>query len=100
MWAGTYILRYSLISAKALFDRASTHLVLRYSLISSTTLFDRASAHLVLQYSLIGAATFYVSASTLLLCATVPQYCTVPLDTYCDMSYSFRITSLGSQTVI
>ena len=87
------VLWYSLISATALSDRASTHLVLRYSLIS-------ASAHLILQYSLISVTTLSVSASTLLLCATAPQYCIVPLGTYCAMSYSFRITGLSSHTVI
>ena len=75
-------------------------MVLQYSLISATTLFDLASTHLVLQYSLISATTLSVSASTLLLCATTPQDCTVPLDTYCVMSYSFLITGIGSQTVI
>ena len=84
----------------ALSNRASAHLVLRYSLISATALSDRASAHLVLRYSLINARTLSVSASALLLCATVPQYCTVPSGTYCAMSYSFRITGVGSQTVV
>ena len=92
--------RYSLISATTLFDHASAHLVIRYSLISATTLFDRASAHLVLRYSLISATTLFVNASALLLCVTVPQYCTVASGTYCAVSYSFHITGLGSQTVI
>ena len=94
------VLRYSLISATTLSDRALAHLVLRYSLFTMTTLSDRASAYLVLQYSLFSAMTLSVSASALLLCATTPQYCTVPLGTYCAMSYSFLITGLGSQTVI
>ena len=81
-------------------DRASAYLVLRYSLISVTALSDRASAHLVFRYSLISATTLSVNASALLLCATTPEYCTVPLDTYCVMSYSFLITGLGSQIVI
>ena len=55
---------------------------------------------IVLRYSLISATVLSVSASTLLLCATTPQYCTVPLSTYCVVSYSFLITGLGSQTVI
>ena len=66
------VLRYSLIRATTLFDRASTHLVLRYSLISATTLSDHASAHFVLRYSLISVTTLSVSASALLLCATTP----------------------------
>ena len=81
-------------------DRALTHLVIWYSLISATTLSDRASAHLVLRYSLISATALSVSALALLLCATTPQYCTVSSGTYCVVSYSFLITSLGSQTVI
>ena len=75
-------------------------MILWYSLISATALSDHSSVHLVLQYSLISAITLSVSASKLLLCATAPQYCTVPLGTYCVMSYSFLITGLGSQTVI
>ena len=75
-------------------------MVLRYCLISVTTFSDRASTHLVLRYSLISATTLSVSASTFLLCATAPQYCTVPSSTYCDVSYSFLITGQGSQTVI
>ena len=71
-------------------------IILRYSLISATTLSDRASAHLVLRYSLISAMTLSASASALLLCATAPQYCIVPSGTYCTVSYSFRITGLGS----
>ena len=85
------VLRYSLISATTLSDRALAHLVLRYSLIS-------VSAHLVLRYSLISATTISVNASALLLCATTPQYCTVPSGTYCVVSYSFLISGLGSQT--
>ena len=87
------VLRYSLISATTLSDRASTHLVLRYSLIS-------ASAHLVLRYSLISATTLFVNASALLLRAMAPQYFTVPSGTYCVVSYLFLITGLSSQTVI
>ena len=87
------VLRYSLISATALSDRVSAHLVLRYSLIS-------VLAYLVLRYSLISATTLSVSASALLLCATAPQYYTVPSGTYCVVSYSFLITGLGSQAVI
>ena len=79
------VLRYSLISAKTLSDRASAHLVLRYSLIS-------ASAHLVFWYSLISATTLSVSALSLLLCAMTPQYYTVPSGTYCDVSYSYLNT--------
>ena len=75
-------------------------IVLRYSLISATTLSDRASTHLVLRYSLISATTLSVSASALLLYATVPQYYTVPSSTYCVVPYSFLITGLGSETVI
>ena len=41
-----------------------------------------------------------ISASSLLLGATAPQYCTVPSSTYCVVSYSFLITSLGNPTVI
>ena len=87
------VLLYSLISTTALSDRASAHLVLRYSLIS-------ALAHLAIQYSIISVTTLSVSVSTLLLYATAPQYCIVPSGTYCVVSYSFLITSLGSQTVI
>ena len=94
------VLRYSLISATTLFDSASAHLVLRYSLISAMTLSDNASTHLVLRYSLFNATILSVSASTLLLCATTPQYCNVPSSTYGAVSYSFLITSLGSQTII
>ena len=94
------VLRYSLFSAMTLYDRALAHLLLWYSLFCAEALFDRASAHLVFQYSLLSATTLSVSASTLLLCATAPQYCTVPLGTYCVVSYSFLITDLGSQTVI
>ena len=67
--------------------------MLRYSMIS-------ALAHLVIWYSLISAMTLSVSASALMLCASAPQYCTVPLGTYCAVSDSFLITGLGSQTVI
>ena len=100
------VLRYSLISATTLSDRASTHLVLRYSLISASThlvlrySLISVSTHLVLRYSLISATTLSVSASELLLCAMTPQYCTVPSGTYCVVSYSFLITGLDSQTVI
>ena len=87
------VLRYSLISATTLSDRASAHLVLRYSLISAMT-------HLVLLYSLFSAMTLSVSASALLLYTTAPQYCNVPSGTYCVVSYSFRITGLGIHTVI
>ena len=80
--------------------RGQASIVLWYSLISATTLSDRASTQLVLRYSLISATTLFVSALTLLLCATVPQYCTVPSGTSCVVSYSFLITGLGSQTVI
>ena len=81
-------------------DLASTHLILLYSLICATTLSDRASTHLILQYSHISATTLSISASGLLLCATTPQYCTVPSGTYCVVSYLFFITGLGSQTLI
>ena len=94
------VLRYSQFSATTLSDRASAHLVLRYSLISAMTLSDRASAHLVLRYSLFSTMALSVSASTLMLYATAPQYCTVPSGTYCVVSYSFLIIGLGSQTVI
>ena len=87
------VLRYSLISATTLSDRASVHLVLRYSLIN-------ASAHLVLWYSLISATVLSVSSLALLLCPTAPQYCIVPSGTYCVVSDSFLVTGLGSQTVI
>ena len=80
--------------------RGKARIVLRYSLISATALSDRASAHLVLRYSPISATTLSVSASALLLCATAPQYYTVPSGTYCVVSYSFLITGLGSQTII
>ena len=80
--------------------RGQARKVLRYSLISATTLSDHASAHLVLRYSLISVTTLSINASALLLCATSPQYCIVPLGTYCVVSYSFLITSLGSQAVI
>ena len=75
-------------------------IVLRYSLISAMSLSDSASAHLVLRYSLISATTLSVSASVLLLYATTPQYCTVPLGACCVVSYSFIITGLSSQIVI
>ena len=74
--------------------------MLQYSLISATTLSDRALAHIVLRYSLISATTLSVSASALLLCATTPQYCTVPLGTYFTVFYSILITGLGNQTII
>ena len=74
--------------------RGQARIVLRYSLISATTLSDRASAHLVLRYSLICATTLSISASTL-LSDTEPQYCTIPSGAYCAMSYSFLITGLG-----
>ena len=32
--------------------------------------------------------------------ATAPQYCIVPLSTYCAASYSFLMIGPGSQTVI
>ena len=73
--------------------RGQARIVLWYSLIS-------ASTHLVLRYSLFSATTLSVSASALLLCVMAPQYYTVPSSTYCVVSYSFRITSLDSQTVI
>ena len=84
----------------ALMLRGQACIVLRYSLISATTLSDHASTRLVLRYSMISATTLSVSALTLLLCATAPQYYTVPSGTYCVVSYSFLITGLGSQTVI
>ena len=65
-----------------------------------TALSDRVSAHLVFRYSLISTTTLSVNASALLLCATAPQYCIIPLGTYCAVSYSFLITGLGSQIVI
>ena len=80
--------------------RGQARIVLRYSLISAMALSDRASATLVLRYSLISATTLSVSATTLLLCVTAPQYCTVPSGTYCAVSYSFRITGLGNPTII
>ena len=80
--------------------RGQTCIVLRYSLISAMALSDRASAHSVLRYSLISATTLSISASAILLCATTPQYCIVPLGAYCDVSDSFLITGLGSQAVI
>ena len=80
--------------------RGQARIVLRYCLISAMTLSDRASAHLVLRYSLISATELSVNASALLLCAMAPQYCTVPSGTYCAVSYSFPITGLGSQTII
>ena len=80
--------------------RGQARIVLRYSLISAMTLSDRALAHLVLRYSMISATTLSVNASTLLLCVTTPQYCIVNLGTFCVVSDSFLITSLGSQTVI
>ena len=55
------VLRYSLISATALSDRASAHLVLQYSLISAKALSNRAFARLVLRYSLISAMILSVS---------------------------------------
>ena len=61
---------------------------------------DSASAHLVLRFSLISATSLSVNASALPHCATIPQYCSVPSGIYCDVSYSFLITGLGSQTVI
>ena len=89
-----------MISATALSDRASEHLVLRYSLISATALSNNASAHLVLRYSLISTTALSINASALLLCATAPQYCNVPSGTYSVVSDSFLIADLGSQTVI
>ena len=80
--------------------RGQELIVLGYSLISAKTLSDSASTHLVLRYSLISAKALCVSASALLLCVTAPQYCTVPPGTYCDVSYSFIITGLSSQTGI
>ena len=80
--------------------RGKARIVLRYSLISAMTLFDRALAHLVLQYSLISANTLSISALALLLCATTPQYCAVLSGTYCAVSYSFHIIGLCSQTTI
>ena len=80
--------------------RGQARIVLRYSLISGTTLLDRASTHLVLRYSLISVTILSVSASALLLCASAPQYCTVPSGTYCVVSDLFLSTGLGSQTVI
>ena len=80
--------------------RRQARIVLRYSLISAAALSDCASEHLVLWYSLISATTLSISASLLLLCATEPQYYTVPSVTYYVVSYSFLITNLSSQTVI
>ena len=96
MWAVT-----SLISASALL------LVLRHfcymgkhvsdqcfdTPASATALLLHGQARIVLRYSLI-------NASALLLCATAPQYCTVPSGTCCAVSYSFLITGLDSPTVI
>ena len=82
------------------FQPVKTRIVLRYFLISATALSDCASAHLVLRCSLISLTALSVNASALLFYATTPQYCTVPSDTYCVVSYSFLITGLGSQTFI
>ena len=60
----------------------------------------RGQARIVLRYSLISATALSVSASALLLCATAPQYCTIPSGTYYAKFDSFLITGLGSQTVI
>ena len=75
---------------------------------SATTLLLRGQAH---SDQCFGTPA---SATTLLLrgqarsvqCFDTPascygtQYCTVPSGTYCVMSYSFSITSLGNPTVI
>ena len=76
MWAGMYIT--SVLSDQCFGTPAS-----------ATLLLLRGQASKVLRYSLI-------SASVLLLCATTPQYCTVPSGTYCVVSNSFLITGLGS----
>ena len=65
-----------------------------------TTPLLHGQARIVLQYSLISATELFVNVSALLLCATAPQYCTVPSGTYCVVSYSFCFTGVGSQTVI
>ena len=80
MWVGMYS---TLVLSNQGFDTPA----------SSTTLLLRGQACIVLRYSLI-------SASTLLFCATTPQYCTLPSGTYCIVSYSFLITGLGIPTVI
>ena len=49
---------------------------------------------------LISATALLFSVSALLLCATAPQYCIVPSDIYCVVSYSFIITGLGIPIVI
>ena len=49
--------------------------------------------------SVTWVGTSLISAPAL-LCATTPQYCTVPSGTYCAVSYSFLITGLGSKTII
>ena len=77
-------------------------------LISATTLLFRTSVLLIsvttlllnTSVVLISATTLLFSASALLLCATTVQYWIVSSDTYCDVSYSFTSTGLGSSTVI
>ena len=55
---------------------------------------------LVLRHFCYVGRHILISASALLLCATAPQYYTVLSGTYCVVSYSFLMTSLGNPTVI
>ena len=77
-----------LFSTLVLLISATTLLLSFVLLISATTLLLSTSV------LLISATTLLFSVLELLLCATTPQYCIVPLGTYCVASYSFLMIGL------
>ena len=85
-----------LISATTLLFSTLVLLISATTLLLSTSVLLISATALLLSTSvlLISATALLFSASVLLLCATAPQYCIVPLDTYCAASYSFLMFGL------
>ena len=85
-----------LISATALLFSTSVLLISATTLLLSTSVLLISATTLLLSTSvvLISATALLFSALALLLCATTPQYCIVPLGTYCAVSYSFLMIGL------
>ena len=90
-----YVGRHVMISASAVL------LVLRnFYYVGKHVLISVSALVLVLRHFCYVGRHVLISASALLLCATTPQYCTVPSGTYYFVSYSFLITGLGIPTFI
>ena len=85
-----------LISTTTLLLSNSVLLISATTLLLSTSVLLISATTLLLSTSvlLISAMALLFSTSVLLLCATTPQYCIVPLDTYCAASYSFLMIGL------